>query len=206
MGPEFSSGLARTGFRHRATWIDKQTVVYALADKSGSVMVPRLDWLRLANEFEDRMIPVRRVVRRITWGLPVSILAFGLLFARVVPGSGLIILLMLFGGPLALYFWNARQVQRIAADIEDRLRRYPAATPVPRDLSRTPRVLEIVGLLVVGPHLLISVAGEIGGPDFFRGTPLWGAHVGTSEVFAFAVLFALLTWPRIAIRLKRGRT
>lgn len=96
-------------------------------------------------------------------------------------------------------------MKRVSGSIESKLAAFPSSPEAVRNPRRVPRWFEIAFMLLVGPHLLVSVAGEIGGPDLFRGTPLSGTQVGPAEIAGFILIALRVAWPRIGTRLARIR-
>jgi len=193
MFQSFSEKLAASGFQHRATPLGRR-VVYRLADKSAYVSVDADEWRALCASFSARVAPVRRRMNWMYLSLPPGIMLYALTLGQVIPGVGVIILLAIFGGPPAIYLWQSREVERIARSIEAELARRPRVMAPPEDPGKPPRLLDIACLYLIGPGLILSVIGEIGGPDTFRGTPLTGTHFGPLAWAASAVIALRLFW------------
>jgi hypothetical protein len=205
LNPGFSDALAASGFVHRASFQGDGTIVYRLSNGSGHVLVQGAEWHRLGRDFKSRMAPVRRRTRKLCIGLPPATFLFGMTLAQLLPFGGAMILGAIFLGPLAICLWHSRQVQRISRAIEEELANLPRSEAVERDPRREPRWFEIAFMVLVGPHLLVSIVGEMGGPDFFRGTPFRGAGVGMAEIVAILLIALRMIWPRIGPRLARAR-
>lgn len=205
MDSKFSEQLARSGFAHRATGSSGGSVVYRLADGSGSVRVPVQIWNRLSEEFETALAPSRKRTRWLSIALFPAILIFGMTVAGYIPFGGVLILVGIFLGPIAIYLLHSRDVQIITRSIEDRLKTYPSCPAAQPDATRFPRALEIAFMVLVGPHLLLAIIGEIGGPDTFRGTPLSGIGIGTFQILALALIAIRLLWPRVGPKLTGTR-
>jgi hypothetical protein len=203
MNPAFADALATSGFRHRAALDAEGMVVYRLADGSRHVRLTRLEWEALGREFEADRAASRRRTFWLQIGLFPCILLFAMLFGELVPFAGLMILVGIFGGPIAIYLRHSAKVQQAAARIEAKLAGYGEAVRPERDVRREPRWLEIAFLILVGPPLLIGLIGEMGGPDTFRGTPLMGSGVGAFEIAALILIALRLAWPRLALWLAR---
>lgn len=205
MDSKFSEQLARSGFAHRATESSDGSVVYRLADRSGSVRVPIQVWNRLGEEFETALAPSRKRTRWLSIALFPAILIFGMTVAGYIPFGGVLILIGIFLGPIAIYLMHSRDVQTVTRSIEERLKSYPRCPAAQPDAIRFPRVLEIAFMVLVGPHLLLAIIGQIGGPDTFRGTPLSGIGIGAFQMLALGLIAIRLLWPRIAPMLTGSR-
>lgn len=196
--PGFADAVARTGFAHRASEQPDGTIVYRLADGSRHVRVQRAEWERLRAQFERQSKAARRRAWILLLCWPFAPILVGLTLARIVPAGAFLIFLVAIGMPIAIYVLHFAKVRRIGEEIERQLARAQPCAPVPRDLRRAPRWLDLALLLVIGPNLLIGIAGSIGGPDFFRETPLWGRHIGAFEVCALAIIALRIAWPLVA--------
>lgn len=203
--PNFSEFLATSGFAHRATFQADGSVIYRLGDRSGAVLVARNDWQRLSRDFALRMTPVRKRTRQLNIRLLPATFVFGMTVGQYLPFSGLLIIAAIFLGPLFIYWRHSRQVKTFCGMAENELVTYPQCVAAEQDLRREPRWLEIAFMVLVGPHLLIALVGEIGGPDLFRGTPIQGVSVGAVEIITFLLLGLRLAWPRVGPRLAQFR-
>ncbi|QYU70552.1 hypothetical protein J4558_10720 [Leptolyngbya sp. 15MV] len=194
--------MLKTGFAHRSTMRGNQEVAYALADGSREVLVPRGDWIRLGTEYAERTRRVRQIALLTVFGSPFVILFFAIFLADYLPHPiALALLLAGFGWWVGSWLvWYPLQVRRITHDVERCLRSYPATYRSQRDPRRQPRVLQLLFLLLVGPHLLISAYGELAGPDAFRNTPWVGRGFGTAEWIGLAIFVAFFAWPRLVRR------
>ena len=199
----FASALHRTGFLHRATPTQDGHVVYRLSDSSGHVRVPRREWDQIGELFEKETKAIRRrALIRILLLIP-AVLVFGLTIGQVLPWSGLLIVIAFFGGPPANYLWQSYEVKKVSRAVEVTLAKYPrtyAAQPTP---ERPPRWLDIACIFLVGPWLVLALAGEIGGPDTYRNTPLKGMHLNWEAWVAIGVLTLRLAWPQLIGRFRR---
>lgn len=198
-----SEALATSGFKSRATLRGDGAVVYRLSNGSGHVLVRQAEWNRLSGQFEAQIAPVRRRTRQLYLGLFPATFIFGMTIGQYLPFAGLIIVAAVFLGPITIYLWQARQVQRVSRSIENSLATFPRSPAAFQRSRRVPRWFEIVFLVLVGPDLVIGIVGEIGGPDFFRGTPLWGSGIGPVEAVSLILIALRLCWPRVAPRLAR---
>ena len=205
MNPEISDVLAATGFAHRAAVQSDGSVIYRLADGSGHVRLPAAEWHRLGREFEARTASVRKRTRWLRIGLLPATFLYGMTFAQVLPFGGILILAAIFLGPLVICFSHAREVGKASNAVENALAGFARSRPARRDPRRVPRWLEILFLVLVGPHLLIALAGELGGPDTFRGTPFSGTDVGPMEAIAFILIAVRIAWPFLGPRLVGAR-
>lgn len=193
----FADALHRSGLERRIRPLPDGDLAFALA-QGGHVRVEPRAWRDALATMEDELRPVRRRTRRLAIAWFPGVLLFGMTLGQVLPLGGLVILLLIFGGPLFLYLQHSHAVQRAAAGVERSLSQGPVCPAPPRRSAPFPRWAEIAFLLLVGPDLLIGAAGELGGPDLFRGTPLWGAGLGIVEYAAAALIALRLCWPRVA--------
>lgn len=197
----FSRALTASGFEHRATILTGGRVVYRLADGSAHVTLPFDEWQALGERFQAAAKPlVRRAFVATVCLLPglvlyliaMSILggATGLRIFGWIASIGL--LFGLFFGPLVIYLWQSYRIKRIGQAMEAELKRYPRVAAPPQVPSRPPRWLQIAGIFLIGPGIIIAMIGEFGGPDTFRNTPLTGTRMGPLAYAGLAVLAALL--------------
>lgn len=201
LSSDLPSALARSGLTRRVMWRDDQNLIYQLKDNSGSVRLSREEWVRIGKTLEGRLRPARRAATGLWIGLPFGILFFGMTTAHFLPGGGLILLMLILLGPFAVYLWYSTRVQRISAEIEDELRKFPVASvPVAQAVTRPPRTLEIIALVLFGPQIFTGILGEIVGPNTFRNTPWTGAHLGKVEIAIMAIFSVYLIWRWIAWR------
>jgi len=204
IGMSFSRALTQTGFRHRATPVSGGRVNYRLADRSGHVVLSAYEWDAYGEVFEEQVRPVARKTFWLTIGLLPGlglymIVMGGILataldsnFLASVAAVGFVV--GLFFGPPGIYLWQSYRVKAIAAAIEKDLATFPRAAAPPAPVGRPPRWLEIAGLVLIGPGLVIAIIGQLGGPDTFRGTPLMGAHLTVVAIAGLAILAALLLY------------
>ncbi|MDT8280743.1 MAG: hypothetical protein RQ806_09395 [Erythrobacter sp.] len=200
--PSLYEAIVRTGFRHRATRQADGSWVYMLRDKSGAVLLPARDWERIGEAYSQPVRAAKRRAMLIVFGFPFVILAFALFVGQALPHFVAITLLVggLLGWVLswlAWYPWKVFQASRIA---EQSLRQYPRTRPVPLDPERAPRVLQLLFLVLVGPNLILSIIGEIGGPDTFRNTPMVGAEMGEFQYLALLIIVIWYGWPLLIAR------
>jgi hypothetical protein len=200
-----ASALHRTAFLHRATPTpDGQHVIYRLADGSGHVTIPRDEWEQIGEIFQKETKAIRRraIVRILL--LPFVVLLVGFTIAQVVPGGGLLIVTLFFGGPVANYLWQSHGVKKVSQAVEATFATLPRthAAPPPTP-ERLPRWLDIACIFLVGPWLILALIGEFGGPDTYRNTPLKGMHLDGEAWVAIGVLALRLTWPHAVRTLRR---
>jgi hypothetical protein len=199
----FASALHRSAFLHRATPTADGGMIYRLVDGSGHVLVPRDQWEEIGSIFEAETKAIRRrATIRILLLLP-AILVFGFTIGQILPGSGLAIVIALFGGPPANYLWQSYEVKKVSRKIELCLARLPrtyAPEPTP---ERPPRWLDIACIFLVGPWLILALIGQVGGPDTYRNTPLKGMHLDWEAWVAIGVLALRLGWSP-AVRILKG--
>ena len=206
LSPGFADALNRSDLTRRAAVRPDGQIAYARADGSGHVVASQLEWREQLARYDAHLKPIRR--RTLWWsiGLFPGILLFGMTVGQVVPFAGVLILAAMFGGPLVIYLRHSRAVRRIAAEI-DRELAVGETCPAPARASFVlPRWFEIAFLLLVGPDLLLSVVGEIGGPDTYRGTPLWGTDLGALEIVGGVLIAVRLLWPRLTKHLAARRS
>ncbi|HEU0043909.1 hypothetical protein [Sphingomonas sp.] len=203
LSPGFADALHRSDLARRASVRPDGQVSYRCADGSGHVLASQREWHAQLASYDARLKPIKRRTRWLSIALFPGILVFGMTIGQVVPFAGVMILAAMFGGPLLIYLAHSRAVQRIAAEVDGQLAAGEPCEAPARSPLVLPRWFEIAFLLLVGPDLLLSVAGEIGGPDLFRGTPLWGTELGTTDYVAAALIGVRLLWPRLGGSLPR---
>jgi hypothetical protein len=199
----FSRALTGSGFEHRATILPDRRVVYRLADGSGYVGLPFRDWQALGQRFQAEAKPILRRAKIATAciipGLIAYMIAMGSI-AYVIDSStfgavGAVgFLITLWFGPLVIYLWQSHRIKRLGQAMEAELARCPRVEAPPPVPSRPPRWLQIAGIYLIGPGLIIATVGEIGGPDTFRNTPLSGIGLGPLGYAAFAIIAVLLLY------------
>lgn len=202
--PSLYEAIVRTGFEHRATQQADGSWVYMLRDKSGAVLVPAHKWEQIGEAYSRTVRAAKRRAMMIVFGLPFVIMLFALFIAPALPHIVAITLLVssLLGWALSWMVWYPWKVHQASRTAEQSLRQYPKTRPVPLDPKRAPRVLQLIFLVLVGPNLILSIIGEIGGPDTFRNTPWVGAGMGSFQYAALAVLTLWVLWPAIARKLR----
>jgi|GEM_PF-1844097 len=191
----FSRWLTVSGFERRATFVPGGRVIYALADRSGHVELDALEWEGFGDRFEREAKAVTRRANRMYLGLLPAVMVYALTVGQLIPFSGIVILLAIFGGPIAIYLWQSHRIKAIAAGIESDLVRRPKAARPASAMPRIPRWLEIAAALLVGPHLIFQVIGTLF-PNAFRGTPWMGTRIDWSAAVGFAILAAILVLRR----------
>lgn len=204
INPRFSDAIHKSGFQHRANLLPDGNVVYRLIDGSGSVVLSRAKWDAIGEAFALEIAPFRKRASRMTWLLFPVIFVFAMTAGQFFPFTGLLIILGIFGGPLAIYLWYSAKAQQAAKLAEDRLKKFPQTSSVKAPVGKMPRAIQIAILILVGPYLIIAIIGEIGGPQTFRNTPLSGANIGWSEMIAFGLIAIQLFWPVFAPKLLRS--
>lgn len=186
----FAQWLHTSGFRNRSISMPGGRVIVRLGDGSGHVSLYGEDWRALEARIEAESRAVVREANRFLIALFPGIFFFGMTVGQLIPFAGLIILAGIFLGPLAIYLWQSRQIQRIARAAEAELARHPRVAAPPPRLSRSPRWLQIAVFLLAGPHLLFQVYGSID-PDAYRNTPLSGTQIDATGIIAFLLLVAM---------------
>ncbi len=198
--PTLFEAITRTGFVHRARRRSDGNYTYMLRDGSGAVSVTARDWNRLGTDYAEAVRGAKRLAIIIVFGAPWAIMISAMfvapLFPHIIAITLLIAALLSWVGSWLVWFpWKIYRASRAA---EQQLRRYPPTEPVPLEPGRRPRVLQIIFLVLVGPNLILSLIGEIGGPDTFRNTPLVGAGMGPWQYLALFILVVWHLWPRLA--------
>lgn len=197
--PSLFEAITRTGFVHRGRRRADGSYAYMLRDGSGAVLVPPCEWERIGTAYGETVRKAKKRAIIIVFGLPWAIMAYALLLAPILPH--IVAITLLLGGLLAWagswLTWYPWKVLRASQAAEQRLRRFPPTEPLPLDPARQPRVLQIVFLALVGPNLILSLIGEIGGPDTFRNTPMVGASMGPWQYLAVLVMIGWHLWPRL---------
>jgi hypothetical protein len=190
LGMGFSRALASSGFRHRATILPDGRVVYRLVDGSGHVALREAEWDEVGVTFREATRPVMRRVNWLSVALFPSIFLYAMTLGQFLPGSWIVILAGIFLGPIAIYLWQSRRIEQIAALIEAQLASLPRVPAPPADPGRAPRWLEIVSMLFVGPTLIIQLYGSYN-PNAYRNTPWSGTHFDWKGWLAVALLCGL---------------
>jgi hypothetical protein len=193
----FSRWLTVSGFERRATPVPGGRVIYALADRSGHVELDAIEWEGFGDRFADE---ARAVTRRANWmylGLLPAVMVYALTIGQLFWFSGIVILLAIVAGPIAIYLWQSYRIKAIAARIEADLARRPRAARPAAAMPRIPRWLEIAAALFVGPHLIFQTYGTLN-PDAFRGTPWMGTRIDWSAAVGFLILLAIFVLRRRA--------
>lgn len=191
----FSRWLTVSGFERRATPVPGGRVVYALADRSGHVELDGLEWQAFGDRFQEE---ARAVTRRANWlygGLLPGVMVYAFTIGQLFWFTGIVILLAIFVGPIAIYLWQSHRIKAIAKGLEADLARRPRAPAPAVALPRIPRWLEIAAALLVGPHLVFQVYGSLV-PDAFRGTPWMGTRLDWSGIAGFLILLTIFVLRR----------
>ena len=110
-----------------------------------------------------------------------------------------IVLAAVWLGPITIYLRHSYAVKRVTKAADDRLAGLPGCEPGKAEPRRIVRFIDLAFKLLAGPALIISLIGEIGGPDVFRGTPLWGADIGPFDVAAMILLAIRVVWSRFLV-------
>lgn len=194
LSPGFADAMHRSALARRAVDRADGRVIVSLRDGSGHGSVSRERWREVLDSYDRRVGPIARRTRWTTLALLPGILVFGLMLGPVLPYAGVLILLAMFGGPVVIYLRHTRAVRLVAVGIDRELHDCPSCAALRRRPRQLPRWFELAFLLLVGPDLLVSIAGEIGGPDLFRGSPWWGAGMGMVDWTALALIATRLSW------------
>jgi hypothetical protein len=192
-----------SGFQHRANVLPDGSVVYQLADGSGSVALTRAKWDAIGEAFALEIAHFRKRARKMLWLVFPATFAVALTVGQFVPYAAILILLGVYGGPLAIYLWYSAKVGSAAKSAESRLKTFPKTASLKAPVGKIPRAIRIASFMLVGPYLIIAAIGQIGGPDTFRNTPFKGANIGWIEMVALCLIAFQLLWPVLAPKLLR---
>lgn len=207
MQVEFSHQLAKVRFQHRVTELPDGKLAYRLSDGTGYVRLTKSEWHDVGTFFNESVAPSKRraTVEMLLWipGYVLFIAIAGAIipkeFARALPNwlYSLIFLGPLFATPFVIYLRHSFHVKRVSDAIDATFARRPPTSVPQREPWRPPFWLDVLGLLFVGPHLIVSVIGELD-PDFFRNTPFTGSRLDALAVFGFALIVVRVVWSATA--------
>jgi hypothetical protein len=176
---------------------------FRMDDGKGDVRLTEQEWESLGGWFREAVAPsARRLRLAILFTVPFGIALLAVIanvpalaavagrIDNVVPL--LLPLLITAGLPLGAAVAHGLAVQRAFDGVKQALlsRARLGASPVPRALN----ALELIALVLVGPHLLVGLVGSLS-PDAFRDTPWSGAQLGLLDLLGLVVL-AALAWRR----------
>jgi hypothetical protein len=200
--------IAVTRLKQRCVEDGSPGVRLRMPDGKGDVRLATHEWEALGGWYRAQVAPSAKRLRLAVWlTLPLIIACLGItanvpVLKAAVEGlfeaSPALFMLFLCGGlPLTMAALHARAVQRAVDGVNEALAGRPrlgtSCLPPPRALN----VLELIALVLVGPHLVIGIVGSLN-PDAFRNTPWTGSHLDAQGLAGLAVLLALglLRWRR----------
>lgn len=179
---------------------DSDGAVRMVLQNGGAVSLTRKQYADLLTDFAETMKPVDRRLRLgFTLTIPVMILTLALLVntglddlmsAITIPGASVVLgLISITWWPNVVLVRHWYETKAVNASLDAHLATLPSA-PMPPDRPRSFHNLEIIALFLVGPGILIDVAGSLF-PDAFGGTPLTGRAIGPLTICGIA-LFLLI--------------
>jgi hypothetical protein len=201
--------IAVTRLRQRRVEDGSLGVRVRMPDGKGDVRLTANEWEALGDWFRDQVAPSAKRLRRSVWlAIPLTIAFLGIVynvpilkaaFTWLFDLAGPLVMLFLCSAlPLTMTALHCRAVQRavdgVNAALQDRPRYGISNLPPPKALN----VLELIALVLVGPHLITATLGTLF-PGIFRNTPWTNAHLDLKSVAGLAVLLALglLRWRRM---------
>lgn len=176
---------------------------FRMDDGKGDVRLTGHEWESVSGWFRAEIAPSAKRLRlaillAVPFGIALlaivanvpALAAFADPIDRAVPL--LLPLLITAGLPLGAAAAHGLAVQRAFDGVKQALlsRARLGASPVPRAVN----ALELIALVLVGPHLLVGIVGTLN-PDAFRNTPWSGAHLGLFDAVGLLAL-AALAWRR----------
>ncbi len=201
--------IAVTRLKQRCVDDASPGVRLRMPDGNGDVRLAAHEWDALGDWFRAQVAPsARRLRLAVLLTLPL-IIAFLAITANVpllktvvewlFDASPALFMLFLCGAlPLTMATLHALAVQRATDGVNEALADRPrlgtSCLPPPRALN----AVELVALVLVGPHLIVSLYGSLN-PGAFRNTPWTGAHLDSRSIAGLVVLLALglLRWRRM---------
>jgi hypothetical protein len=176
-------------------------IFYRLKDGSGFIQLTQLEWDELGNAFDEAISESSRAVRwAFNLAMPFTILLLILItavpplryafeaFERVAPLPAYLAVTMTM--PVTVFAIHNRLVQRVIEALEQILATQPRCPPPAIRVSKALNVMELIGMVVIGPHLLLQLAGTFD-PDIYRNTPLSGTSLGITGYASFGLLVAI---------------
>jgi hypothetical protein len=201
--------IAVTRLRQRRVEDGSLGVRVRMPDGKGDVRLTANEWEALGGWFRDQVAPSAKRLRRSVWlTVPLVIAFLGIVYNIPILKAALVWLFDL-AGPLVMLFLcsalpltmtalHCRAVQRAVGGVNEALADRPrhgiSHLPPPKALN----TLELIALVLVGPHLITATLGTLF-PGIFRNTPWTNAHLDLKSVAGLAVLLALglLRWRRM---------
>jgi hypothetical protein len=176
-------------------------IFYRLKDGSGFVQLTQREWDELGKAFDDAISKSSRAVRwAFNLAMPFTILLLALISAepslryaleaieRAAPLLAYLSVTMTM--PLAVMALHNRRVQRAIDTVEEVLATQPRCAPPPIQGNRGLNAMELIGLVVIGPHLFLQLLGT-SYPDLYRNTPLSGTQLGITGYASLGLLVAI---------------
>lgn len=180
-----------------------------MPDGKGDVRLTANEWEALGGWLRDQVAPSAKRLRLSVWlTLPLIIAFLGIVanipalkagFEWLFDQAAPLVMLFLCGGlPLTMAALHALAVQRamdgVNEALADRPRHGISNLPPPKALN----TVELIALVLVGPHLILGIIGTIN-PDAFRNTPWTGTHLDLRSIAGLVVLLALgvMRWRRM---------
>lgn len=200
--------IAVTRLRQRCVDDGSASIRFRMDDGLGDVRLTRQEWEALGRWFRGEVAPSARKLRlAVLLTLPAIIALFGIAanFPPVMAAldsiwsvsPALLMFLLCAGLPLTFMTLHALAVQRAVDGVRAALVDRPRLGASPP--SRAINIVELVALVLVGPHLIVGLWGSLF-PNAFRNTPWTGAHLDGFGIAGLVVL-ALLGF----LRWRRGR-
>lgn len=173
-----------------------------MPDGHGDVRLSAREWEQLGEWLTEQLAPTARALRGSTFlGLPFAIALLGIM-ANVPPlerslaslhgvAATILSLLILLGYPVAMTVRHGMAVGTAISQIDSVLAERPRAAAPPIPPGGGVNMLEIAGIVLVGPHLAVQLLGSLS-PGMLRNTPFTGARVDATALVGLVVLGGLL--------------
>ena len=192
--------LALLRLRQRCIALRSGDTLFRMSDKRGAVRLTPAQAHTIQSHYRELIRPSGRVLGLSLWlQVPIVLLTMVLLahffrssavdaaIARVdalVPGLGV---LLFTTWPLLLaLIHHARMIGKANSGLDEFLESR-AREPEPNLPAKKPlNGLEIVALLVVGPHILVDLVGSLS-PHVLNNTPFTGRQLGVTDLIGIAV-------------------
>jgi hypothetical protein len=200
--------IAVTRLRQRRVEDGSPGVRLRMPDGRGDVRLATHEWDALGGWFRAQIAPsARRLRLAVLLTLPL-IIAFLAIVANVPALKTVFEWLFNLSPPLSMLFLcgalpltmtalHALAVQRAMDGVNAALADRPRHGTSGLAPSRALNMVELIALLLVGPHLIIGLWGSLF-PNAFRNTPWTGAHLDSAGVAGIAIFLVLgyLRWRR----------
>lgn len=201
--------IAVTRLRQRCVEDGSPGVRLRMADGRGDVRLAAHEWEALGGWFRDRVTPSAKRLRLAVYATLPLIIAFLGIAANFPPlksaaewlfeASPAFFMLFLCGVlPLTMATLHALAVQRAIDGVNEALASRPRLGTSCVARPRALNALELVALVLAGPHLVLGIIGSLN-PNAFRNTPWTGTHLDAAGIAGLIVLLALglLRWRRM---------